>query len=350
MNKKTIPSILFVFELWTLLNLIICSLCISYTRCRNLLAVLRVQNPNTLSIYMNTSNKLIKVVAFIGIIICSNIAYAAGTKLNVVTSFSILADIVSNIGGDEVVITSLVGANQDIHAYQLKPSTIRTLNQSQLFIINGLGLESGWLKSLAQQYHGVIVVASKGIIPLYAKEDNLLTQDPHAWGNPQNVIKYYIPNVIAALVKLDPQHQSEYRHNAAIYTTKLIKLNEWAARQFNQIPKNNRQLVTTHDAFNYFANAYDIKFMAIQGVSTDSDASAKDMALLEKYIMASPNKVVFLENMNNNKLIEQVARDSHAIIGGRLYSDALSLPNESAGTYLQLITYNTNTIIKSLVK
>ncbi len=267
--------------------------------------------------------------------------------LHVVSSFSILADVVKNIGGNKVIVTSIVGANQDAHEYELKPSDLIEINQSKILFINGLGLEAGWITGVKGTYKGDLVVASTGVKPLLTKNDsNKIKQDPHVWNDPMNVVNYYVPNILHALISLSPENKTYFTQNAQVYINKLIALNKWANTQFAVIPVVKRKAVTTHDAFNYFAHAYNINFIAVQGVSTDSDASAKDIADLEKVIKSNKASVVFLENMTNNKLIKQIALDTKAQIGGELYSDALSLPTQPANTYINMMKYNVNTLIK----
>ena len=274
-------------------------------------------------------------------------------KIPVVASFSILADVVKNIGGDKIAVTSLIGANQDAHGYSLKPSDLRQINNSKLLFINGLGLEGGWVNGLIKQdgYKGKIIIASNGVSAINMltapHDDHVHEQDPHIWGDPNLVAKYYVVNIESALINLDPSNKTYYQANAKRYLAELSVLNTYAILKLNAIPDNERIAVTTHDAFAYMALAYKIKFIFAQGVSTDSDASAKDIAQLIATIKTNKVKVVFLENMTNNKLIEQVAKDSGAVIGGELYSDALSNSSGPANTYLNLVKYNINTMIKA---
>lgn len=268
-------------------------------------------------------------------------------KLNVVVSFSILAKLVQNIGGDRVNVVSIVGPDEDTHEYELKPSDLVLIKKSKIFFVNGLGFESEWIRPLLENYNGKTIVVTNGIFPLFIDRNSEHFIDPHAWNSPQNVIKYYIPNILHALIAYDPKHKAYYDKNAQVYTEKLKTLNEFVLRKFIHIPIADRQAVTTHDAFSYYAKAYSIKFIAAQGLSTDSEASAQDIAHLEKIIRESRVRVVFLENMTNNKLIKQLSKDTGAIIGGELYSDALSKPNGPANDYIKLITTNTNTIVEA---
>ncbi|MFO0320670.1 MAG: metal ABC transporter solute-binding protein, Zn/Mn family, partial [Neisseriaceae bacterium] len=262
----------------------------------------------------------ILIIVFLAI---TGVIYAL--PIQVVTSFSILADVVKQVGGDKVKVSSIVGANQDIHDYELKPSDIVNINNSKLLIINGLGLEAGWINNIVKSYKGHIVTASYGINPLsMIDKQHLVKQDPHIWSNPINIANYYVPNILKALIAISPQNADYFIKNANKYTKELQELNCWVISQLNSIPINKRQIITTHDSFAYFAKQYNLKFLSAQGISTDSEATAQDIAKLEHIIKTSNVKVVFLENMTNNQLIMQIAKDTKATIGGKLYSDALS--------------------------
>ncbi len=288
-----------------------------------------------------------KKIIFLSLLLVINLSYAE--KLKVVASFSILGDIVKNIGKDKIDVITIVGNNQDVHSYEIKPSDLQKFNASKILFINGLGLEAGWINKIIKSYKGGVVTASDGIKPLYGKNQKYKI-DSHAWNDPVLVETVYIQNILNGLIKIDPSNKEYYIKNAANYSTQINKLNKWADNQFKQILEKDRYAVTTHDAFNYFAKRYKISFITAQGVSTDSDASAKDIVDLETMIRKNSIKVVFLENMTNNNLIKQIAKDTSATIGGKLYSDALSEVNEPANNYLNMIKYNINTIISTYLK
>lgn len=287
-----------------------------------------------------------KILSSIFLLLISNYIFAK--QLDVVVSFSVLADIVKQIGGNQVNIISIVGRNQDSHGYELKPSDIISISKSQMLIINGLGLEDGWIHGVTKFYKGYLVVASNGISSVN-KIEKATTKvlDPHIWNNPLDVIDYYIPNILASLIAKNPTYASYFINNANHYRNNLNELDYWIKKQLDTIPLKNRQAITTHDAFSYFAKQYGINFISVQGVSTDSEATAKDVARLEHVIRSSSVKVVFLENMANNQLIKQVANDSGAKIGGKLYSDALSSAKEPANTYINMVKCNVNTLVSA---
>ena len=274
----------------------------------------------------------------------------AQDKIPVTVSFSILSDIVHQIGGDKIMIHTLVGQNQDVHDYELKPQDIININNSKLFFINGLGLEAGFVYKIQNTTKATLVDTTKKISPLKLLDNNTIKIDPHAWGNTNNIIKYYIPNILTALIEESPQNKAYFVNNANQYTNKLKKLDKSIKIKLQVISPTRRKLITTHDAFGYFAKAYNIDFLYAQGISTDSEATTQDIAKLEKLIKNSDIKIVFLENMTNNKLITQIAKDTNAIIGGKLYSDALSENNEPADSYLNMINYNINTLINAWKK
>jgi len=292
----------------------------------------------------------------LGVLFCGVISYSSAfaapgrvsNKINVLTSFTILADITKNIGGEYVNVSYLVGPNQDPHEFELRPSDMIKIKKSQVFVINGLGLE-GWIGRLVEsdQYKGVVVVASDGVKALSLTEDGKVVDDPHAWNDPIMVEQKYIPNITSGLCDADPKHCSEYKENANIYASKVHSQYNTALLKFEKLGESNIQAITTHDAFGYFAKRFNLKFLFAQGVSTDSEASAKDIVQLERLIRQSRVKVVFLENMTNNKLIKQIAKDTGAKIGGQLYSDALSPVNGPAPTYLKLLDSNVNIIINA---
>jgi len=269
----------------------------------------------------------------------------AQNKMPVVVSFSVLADVVKQIGGDKIDITTLVGNDKDVHEYELKPSDAAKIAQSKILFVNGLGLEAGFMNSIINTYHGTVVVASNGIRPLVANIDNHQQLDPHIWHDVNNVRQYYVPNIVAGLTKAMPEYKDYFTARAWQYNKQLIALDKWLKAQLANVPVAQRQAITTHDAFNYLAERYQIKFLFAQGVATDSEAKPQDVARLEQIIRNSKVKVVFLENMTNNHLIQQIARDTQATIGGKLYADGLSNDNSQASSYIGMMQLNIKTLL-----
>lgn len=288
-------------------------------------------------------------------------ASAADAKLPVVASFSILGDIVANVGGDRIAVTTLVGPDQDAHVFQPAPDHIKSVARAKLVVINGLGFE-GWMERVVQSanYRGDIVVASNGI----AVRDRVSDEhdahdgheghdhhhgknDPHAWQNPANIV-VYTRNIVAALSKLDPAGASVYQNNGDTYIAKLNELDRWATQQFAQFPDAKRKVITSHDAFEYFGAHYQVKFLAPQGVSTDSEPSAKEVANLIRQIRKEKIRAVFIENMSSPKLLQQISKEAGVSLGGKLYADALSQADGPAPTYLKLMRYNIEQLLAQM--
>jgi zinc/manganese transport system substrate-binding protein len=290
---------------------------------------------------------------------CSVFACAAraADKLPVVASFSILGDVVGRVGGDRVAVTTLVGPDQDAHVYQPTPEDIKKVTRARLVAVNGLGFE-GWLERLARaaNYKGEIVVASAGIAPLEMPDEDQPDHghahqktDPHAWQNPLNVVTY-TRNIVAALSKLDPAGAALYKRNGDAYVAALTQLDNWAAAQIATIPAARRRIITSHDAFQYFGAHYKIDFIAPQGMSTDSEPSAREVAAMIRQMKKERIRAVFIENMSSPKLLEQISREAGTSAGGKLYSDALSGPQGAAPDYLSMMRYNIQQILSGLRK
>lgn len=276
----------------------------------------------------------------------------AQEKLPVVASFSILGDFVREIGGERVAVALLVGPDGDAHVYSPTPADAKTVAGAKLVVVNGLKFE-GWLTRLIKSSgtKATIATATTGITPLKLADDHGHGhggEDPHAWQSVTNA-RLYVSNVRDALIAADPAGKGAYEANAAAYLAKLDALETEVKAAVARIPAERRKAITSHDAFGYFAKAYGIEFIAPQGVSTEAEASAKDVARIIRQIKAQKVPAVFLENITNPRLAEQIARESGAKIGGRLYSDALSATNGPAGTYIAMMKHNISQIEKALV-
>ena len=264
----------------------------------------------------------------------------AAEKLQVTASFSILGDIVRVIGGERVAVSMLVGPDQDAHVFEPSPSHARTLLKSRLVVTNGLGFEP-WSAKLIRSagYQGAVVVASAGV--------KALPKDPHAWQNPHNVI-IYARNIAAALSALDPGSASTYQANAQAYIQELQSLDRWAQEQFSTLPQDKRKVITSHDAFGYFAAQYGITFLAPQGMNTETQPSAKQVAQLIQQMQREKIRAVFVENMSNPKLIAQLSKDTGATVGASLYADALSSADKPGATYLQMMRHNVTQLVAGM--
>jgi zinc/manganese transport system substrate-binding protein len=300
---------------------------------------------------------MLHFVAIICGLLFSFSAHADTGKLKVAASFSILGDIVQQIGGDVIELHVLAGANSDAHVFEPTPADAKTLAGADLVIINGLGFE-GWIERLvsASGYKGEVLTASKGIKTLGQEEehhdhdehDHHGSVDPHAWHNVANV-KTYVANIRDALVKYDAANAAVYNARTRDYLLQLDKLDAWIKSEVAKVPQVKRKVITTHDSFRYFADGYGISFIAPLGVSTDSDASAGDIARLIDQLRAGQVQAVFLENISDGRVIRQLQADAQAHIGGTLYSDALSEKSGKAGTYIDLMRHNTAQLVAGML-
>jgi zinc/manganese transport system substrate-binding protein len=275
---------------------------------------------------------------------------AAQEKLKVVATFSILGDVVKNVGGDRVDVMTLVGPNADAHVFSPSPADARTLAGARLVVMNGLGYE-GWIARLvkASGSKAPVVTATSGIRPrrTAGSHGHGHDSDPHAWQSVANV-KIYVTNIRDALIAADPVGKPAYETNAAAFVAKLDALEKEVRDVVAKIPAERRRVITTHDAFGYFKDAYGLDFIAPQGVSTESEPSAKDVARIIAQIKRQKIPAIFLENISDPRLLKRISDESGARIGGTLYSDALTDKKGPASTYIDLIRHNLKQIAAAL--
>ena len=270
------------------------------------------------------------------------------SPLKIVTTFSILGDFVKEIGKDKVII-SIVGPNSDTHAYQPTPKDVKQISDADLIFVNGLGFE-GWIDRLIKSsgYKGKVVVATKGVTPILLNEPGEgLVQDPHAWNDVENVM-IYIKNIYHALSDLTPSQEAYYKENYVSYLNQLRNLEENIHQAYVKIPKFKRKIITAHDAFGYYGKKYGVTFLAPVGTSTADEPSAKEMAQLVDEIKKHQIKIIFVENITNKKLIQQLSDETGAEIGPEIYSDALSEKDQPGGTYLKMMAHNTAQFVKAM--
>ena len=325
----------------------------------------------------------------------------------VVATFSILGDMVERIGGEHVAVTTLVGPNGDTHVYQPTPAAARAVSEAQILVVNGLDFE-GWLDRLidASDFEGMRVVATAGIEPIafddahghgdahsehaeeaghdhdhedhageaghdhdhdhdehaeaghdHDHEDHADAAghdhhhhgafDPHAWQSLGNAVAY-VDNITAALTQADPANAADFYQNRAAYVAEIEALDAEIREIVENLPADRRTVVTSHDAFQYFGRDYGLTFLAPQGLSTESEASAQDVARLIERIRDEGISAVFLENITDGRLLEQIANETGATIGGTLYPGALSGPDGPAPTYLDMMRHNATTLALAL--
>jgi zinc/manganese transport system substrate-binding protein len=272
------------------------------------------------------------------------VAPARADGLNVVASFSILADFVRNVGGDRINATTLVGPNSDVHVYTPAPGDAKTIAAAKLVVVNGFGLE-GWLPRLLESSgsKAPIVVATKGITPLKLGSE----ADPHAWQSIANA-KIYVANIRDGLVAADPAGSETFNANAARYLAELDALDSEMREAIAKIPPERRKLITTHDAFGYLASAYGIAFVAPSGVSTETEPSARDIAQIIHQVKAEKIPAVFLENISDDRLMGRIAAETGASVGGTLFSDSLTDEKGPAPTYIDLVRHNIKALTSAL--
>ena len=279
-------------------------------------------------------------------------AIAQQARLPVVASFSILADFAREVGGDRIEVTTLVGPNGDAHVYQPSPADAKRLAGARLVVVNGLGFE-GWLDRLvkASGTKATVAVAARGVKTLESKDDDDARSgkhdhghshgaiDPHAWQDVANA-KIYVANIRDSLTAADPDGREVYAARAAAYLARLDALDAEIKAAVARIPSDRRKIVTSHDAFAYFGNAYGIAFLSPQGMSTEAEVSARNVARIIRQIRAEKIPAVFMENISDPRLTDRITKETGARIGGRLYSDALSAQDGPAGTYIDMMRSN----------
>lgn len=293
----------------------------------------------------------------------------AAEPLKAVASFSILGDIVREVGGADVSLTTLVGPDGDAHGYEPTPSDAKKLADARVLFVNGLEFET-WLPKLAKAsgFSGQTVTASQGVKARKfaghgdghgddhdhdhghgheGGHHHHGDADPHAWQSLANGV-IYARNVAEGLAAADPARAQAYRTRANAYIARLQALDANVRKTFDAIPAERRKVVTSHDAFGYFGDAYGVTFIAAMGVSTDAEPSAREVAGIIEQVRRERVPAVFVENISSPRLVEQIARETGAKVGGTLYSDALSKPGQPGATYLEMFEWNARQLAAAL--
>lgn len=269
--------------------------------------------------------------------------------LPVITSFSILGDVTRQIGGERVQVRNLIGTDQDTHMYQLVSKDLRDMRTAKLILLNGLGLEPLALQRAAQQSRVPLFTVTQNIKPLMLADDghgHHQHTDPHVWNDPV-LMQIYARNIANALISVDPQGKAYYQQRLTAYQQQLAGLNNWASKMFNAVPAEKRKVLTGHDAFGYMAKRYRIEFIAPQGMSTEAEPSARQVAAIISQIRRDHIKAIFMENIKNPKMVQRIASETQTKISGRLYSDALS-KGAPAATYIDMFRYNVNALCSAM--
>lgn len=271
-------------------------------------------------------------------------ATAEAKKIPVVASFSIIGDLARQVGGDRVSVVTIVGPDGDAHVYEPSPADGRNIAKARLIFVNGLGFE-GWLERLiaAAKSKGEIFALGSGVAARKGEEG----QDPHAWQDVANA-KVYVEAIREALTAADPEGAQVYKANADAYLAKLDALDAEIRQAIAALPKERRRVVSTHDAFGYFAARYGVDFIAPQGVSTEAEVSARDVARIIDAVRAHKVAAVFVENIADPRLAKRIASETGARVGGVLYSDALSDAKGDGATYIDMMRHNVRELTKAL--
>ena len=284
----------------------------------------------------------------------SGALYAA--PMPVVASFSILGDLAQQIGGERVAVQNLVGANQDAHAYNLTSSDIKKIREARLVLLNGLGLEKAELQRAVKQSKVASAEATAGIKPLAPDEHHHEHDhghdhdhgefDPHVWNDPV-LMQRYAANVAIALIKADPAGSRYYQQRFKDYQNVLNQLNNYANQQFGAVAPAKRKVLTGHDSFAYLGKRYQVKFISPQGVSSEAEPSARQIAAIIRQIKAENVKAVFTENIKDGRMIARIAKETGVKVSGGLYADALS-SGAPAGTYADMFRYNVRVMSEAM--
>ncbi|MDX1666329.1 MAG: zinc ABC transporter substrate-binding protein [Saprospiraceae bacterium] len=265
----------------------------------------------------------------------------------VVSTASIFADMAKNIAGDQLEVRSIVPIGGDPHIYEPTPGDARLAAEADLVIRNGLTFE-GWLDELIENSgtKARIVTITQGIQPIESQQ-YLNSSDPHAWMDAAHGL-VYVKNIVDALVELDPGNADIYRFNYELYRDQIAEMDAYILDRIREVPEERRVLITSHDAFRYYGLRYGIQVEAVLGTSTDAEAQTSDIMRLNRVIREKKVPAVFIESTVNPKLLKQLAADNDVVIGGQLYSDSIGDENSPAPTYLDMLKYNTDVIVKAL--
>ena len=283
---------------------------------------------------------------------------SAQAPIKAVATFSILGDLLAEVAGDKVELSVVVGPDIDAHAYQPRPADARALADAKVLVSNGLGFE-GWIDRLAKAapFKGKAIVATAGVATLKAGADHGHSHghshehgpDPHCWQDVRRV-RAYVANIAKGLAETDPSNAAHYRDRAQAFDRRLADLDAWVKAEIARVPADKRRAITGHDSFRYFSVAYGVKFQSPRGYNTSSEPSARDVAALIREVREQRIKALFVENMTNPGLIDQIARESGAVVGPRLYTDALSGPDGPAPTYEKMMRHNVSALVAGMLK
>ena len=305
------------------------------------------------------TGRLLFSAAVVAVTLGAGARIAAAEPIKVVATFSVLGDMVTVIAGDRVALTTIVGGDGDTELYQPTPADARSLAEAKLLVVNDINPEfEPWLDGLVRQagFKGTKLVASRGAKTITEAEEEGHEPrtgspkiDQHAWHDLSNGA-IYARNIGEALAKADPVNADFYKSRTDAYITEIKQLDTWSKAEIAAVPKAQRRVITSHDGFEYLGKAYGIALIPARGWVNDKEASADDIARLIKQVRQNKVRAIFVENMNDPRVIERVAQETGAVIGGTLYSDALSKPGGEADTYLKMMRHNIETLKAGMLK
>ena len=269
---------------------------------------------------------------------------AFANDIKVVASFSILGDMVAQVVGDHAEVTTIVGPDADAHVYQPSVADARAVAQADVIFVNGMGFET-WSDTLITEAgsEGAVFVATEGVTPVLVDGEI----DPHAWNALTNGV-VYVQNIADAMSQSMPEHATEFQANAASYISTLYALHAETLQRLAALPEDRRTVVTAHDAFGYLADAYGMNFIAPIGIDTEAEPSAQELAALITQIREEGVAALFVENITSPALVQQIADETGLMIGGQLFSDALSERGGPATSYLAMFEHNLGQLLAAL--
>jgi zinc/manganese transport system substrate-binding protein len=277
----------------------------------------------------------------------------ATDRIPVVATFSVIGDMLANIGGDHLDIKTIVGAGGDCELYQPTAADVATVASARALFVNDLNEEfEPWLEPLLKQalFKGTKVVVTRGVRTLTAEEEHPVSGrqlsaaiDQHAWLDPHNGA-VYVRNIAAALTRLDPADAADYRAHAAAYTKQLQAVDDWARKEIASVPAGKRRALASHDSLQYIANAYGITLLSVNGWTNKTEPSAAELAKLARQIRADHVKALFLDSITDPRAMQRIAGETGAAIGGTLYGDSLSPAGGEADSYIEMLRHDVSTL------
>jgi ABC-type Zn uptake system ZnuABC Zn-binding protein ZnuA len=277
----------------------------------------------------------------------------AAEPVLVVATFSVIADMLANVGGSHIVVTTIVRAGGDCELYQPTAADVASVAATRAVFYNDLNEEfEPWLEPLLKQaaFKGARVAVGRGVAALTAEEEHPVSGrqlpsaiDQHAWLDPRNGV-IYVRNIAEALARLDPADAADYRARAAAYTEQIRAVDVWARKELAEVPAAKRRALSSHDSLQYIANSYGITLMSVNGWTNNSEPSAAELAKLARQIKTERVRALFLDSITDPRAMQRIASETGASIGGTLYGDSLSPPGGEADTYLSMLRQDVSTL------